>query len=759
MARIFLSYAHEDVAKAKSLAGSLERSGHSVWWDSRVGGGTRFAAEIASALRNCEIVVVLWSHSSALSTWVQDEAAEGRDSGRLVPVLLDDSQPPLGFRQFQAIDLSRWRGRGRVPNLATIESAIQTVLQGGTLAGPSEPSRRRSWASKAIATAVALLVVAVAALYATGQLTSKAEATSLAVLPFTDLSPMRDKAYFADGVAEEVRTLLSDVPGVQVTGRTSTEMLGSKTDFKEARRELGVSHVLEGSMRIHGQKMRLHVRLLRTSDGMQVWAEEFDRNLDDIFEVQDEVGAAVAQRLRGTLWRASLQRTSTRTSIEAFDLVLAAQAKWEQKEPPRSQFQLALEAEPLLKRAIRIDPNYAPAWTALSRNVWQIINDHPEGAWGPSWHRNRELLHRFAMRAVTVDPEDADAQAWLGFVEGNKDDPEAALARIEKAIQLNPGDWRVWGLASLIFRQLCENRKVLEAQRRLAAIEPLDLTNQVDLMWSLYAFGHNAEADALRRKISRDPHLAEEIALATSVNRGDVSTVLPIHLKAPGGGSLVNLRTAHFFHALGARDRAVASLPPDYKQSLGAFWKHDYRTAAAASGWLRHGYWDSARGYALTRSLVRAGRERELLQLFEQRFGSVQQFDRRLRCDVPALAAPIVAALRAEGQSGESEQLIQLAGRRFRQGQAEHYGDEDTSAGYIELMVVTGRTDAALTALEQALRPTAVGLGRPAYYRLDLSDPVFDPIRKYPRFKAVEAKIAAWRAKELRELRAAGVRI
>lgn len=762
LARIFLSYAREDAARAKSLANALEHAGHQVWWDRHVGGGARFAKEIAAALKDAEAVVVLWSGHSVDSSWVQDEAAEGRDSGRLVPISLDESKPPLGFRQFQAIDLSGWRGRRSSAPFKALEQAIAAVLKGERLPEVPATERRTHWRgrpARAAAAVVALILIAAAILYGAGRFTTQAKAASLAVLPFTDLSPQRDKAYFADGVAEEVRTLLSDAPGVQVTGRTSTEMLGPRADFRQARQKLGVSHVLEGSMRIYGHKMRLHVRLLRTSDGMQVWAEEFDRSLDDIFAVQDEVGSAVAQRLRGTLWRASLERKSTRTSIEAFDLMLAAEAKWNQKQPPRSQYQLALEAEPLLKRAIKIDPNYARAWTQLSRNMWLIINDHPEGAWGPSWQRNQELMLRYARYAVALDPQNADGQAWLGFLEGNKEDPDASLARIEKAIQLNPGEPTVWGLAAFNFRLMCENRKALEAERRLAAIEPLDLGNQVGLMWRLYAFGQNTEADALRRKLSRDPELAEEIESTIAIQSGDVSAVLPSILKEPGGGQFRNLRAAHLHYALGARDRAVALLPPDYKQSLGAFWKHDYRTSAAAAGWLRHGYWNSARGFGLTRSLVHAGRHHELLQLLDQRFGSIREFDRRLRCGLPAVAAPVVTALRAQGRSGEAERLIQLAERRFRQSRAERFDDEDTPAGYVELLVVAGRHNDALNALEQTLRPPGIGVGRPAFYRLDLTDSVYDPIRNQPRFKAVERRIAAWRAKELRELAAAGVRV
>ncbi len=104
MAKIFLSYAREDVDAAKQLAGCIASAGHEVWWDRHIQGGSRFSDEIDRALKDAEAVVVLWSDASVASAWVQDEAAEGRDSGRLVPVALGECRPPLGFRQFHTID-------------------------------------------------------------------------------------------------------------------------------------------------------------------------------------------------------------------------------------------------------------------------------------------------------------------------------------------------------------------------------------------------------------------------------------------------------------------------------------------------------------------------------------------------------------------------------------------------------------------------------------------------------------------------------
>ena len=112
MASVFLSYDREDATKARSIALALEKAGHQVWWDRHIKGGAQYSKEIEAALKAAQAVVVLWSKESIDSAWVRDEAAAGRDSGRLVPIKLDQAEPPLGFRQYQTIDLSAARGRG-----------------------------------------------------------------------------------------------------------------------------------------------------------------------------------------------------------------------------------------------------------------------------------------------------------------------------------------------------------------------------------------------------------------------------------------------------------------------------------------------------------------------------------------------------------------------------------------------------------------------------------------------------------------------
>ena len=193
MAKVFLSYSREDAAAAKQLAESISRAGHNVWWDRQIEGGSRFTAEIDRELKGADAVVVIWTKASIESPWVQDEAAEGRDNCRLVPVLLGVEKAPLGFRQFQAIDFGNWDGDGDPPSL---ESLIRVIGQKGGDAPLVEASGKP--AAK-----------------------GRKHVSSICVLPFVNMSGDPEQEYFSDGITEDIITDLSKVSALSVVARNT----------------------------------------------------------------------------------------------------------------------------------------------------------------------------------------------------------------------------------------------------------------------------------------------------------------------------------------------------------------------------------------------------------------------------------------------------------------------------------------------------------------------------------------------------------
>lgn len=157
MAKVFLSYSREDTAQVRPIAACLQRAGHDVWWDQHISGGEQFAEAIEKALHGADVIVAVWSEAAAHSAWVRDEAAAGRDSGRLVPVTIDGSAPPLGFRQYQTIDLSK--GKVNAKALEPLERAI--AGKAGSVPKALVAERRRAPIPRAWAAVAAALVLAV----------------------------------------------------------------------------------------------------------------------------------------------------------------------------------------------------------------------------------------------------------------------------------------------------------------------------------------------------------------------------------------------------------------------------------------------------------------------------------------------------------------------------------------------------------------------------------------------------------------------
>lgn len=313
MADIFLSYAREDLARIVKLAAALEAAGFSVWYDQTLRAGADFGAETAAALEGARFVVVVWSPHSAASKWVRDEAAAGRDCGKLIPLRIDGAEPPLGFRQLQTIDLAEWTGDPAEPPFEALLNALGAAPPVASAALANWLRRR---VAKRWAAAAALLALAgfgaIAALKEWRTATPVeeadegsartaaplAEAKSVAVLPFVALSSDASDGYFAAGLSEEIINALATAPDLLVTARTSAFHFKDKNvPIPEIAKILGVANVVEGSVRRSGERVRITAQLIRASDGFHLWSHTFDAEFDDDFRIQSEIAQNVAEAL------------------------------------------------------------------------------------------------------------------------------------------------------------------------------------------------------------------------------------------------------------------------------------------------------------------------------------------------------------------------------------------------------------------------------------------------------------------------------
>jgi adenylate cyclase len=419
VARVFLSYSHQDDPVARGLAEALGNAGHQTWCDRQIHGGSRFATEIDRALKDAQAVVVLWSDASVESAWVQDEAAEGRDSGRLIPVTLSGRKAPLGFRQFQAIDLGNWNGSGQLPRLQELLRAIDET------AGCGQPAQNEGKRK-------------------TGAPGQARAGPCVCVLPFVNMSGDPEQEYFSDGITEDITTDLSKVSALSVISRnTAFTFKGRATNAKEVARTVEASHVLEGSVRKSASRIRITAQLVDGSAGDHVWAERYDRELTDIFDIQDEISKSIVRALELKLLPGESKAIADRgtASVDAYNLYLMARQRWIGGTFSESRSAAIVR---ICAQATLLDPNYAQAWAlmALAQSELRF------------WHGKDEDALFAAERALSINPDLPEPHCVRAHYLEQEGRLAEANREIEIALRLDPDSWEAnREAARLMFRQ------------------------------------------------------------------------------------------------------------------------------------------------------------------------------------------------------------------------------------------------------------------------------------------------------------------
>jgi adenylate cyclase len=488
VSRIFVSYAREDVDTARQLADGLAETGHEVWWDNHLAGGSRFANEIDQALKDAEAVVVLWSDSSINSAWVLDEAAEGRDSDRLVPIALGSAKPPLGFRQFHTIDLG------------------------------SSPDRRRSGAFEELLNAIARKCGSEArteTLRPAAEAKNSAETVSICILPFANMSGDPEQEYFSDGISEDITTDLSKFSALEVVARnTAFSFKGQNRDVKQVARQLGVSHVLEGSVRKAGGRVRINAQLIDGKTGNHLWADRFDRDLTDIFDIQDEISKSIVGALKVRLLPKEEEAIEGRgtANVDAYSLYLMARQQWVSGGfSYRDSHKMIVR---LCREATSLDPDYAQAWAlmALAQAALRF------------WYGNEEDALPAAERALALNPKLPEAHCVKARYLEDEGLFDQAERQIRIALDLSPASWEAnRELASFLYRH-ARISDAIPFFDKAASMMETDTSSAAMLLSCYQSIGDPEkvrEAAQLcvaraERAIAHDPSHAVELAWGTT---------------------------------------------------------------------------------------------------------------------------------------------------------------------------------------------------------------------------------------------------
>ena len=567
---VFLSYASEDAAAAARICAALRDAGIEVWFDrSELRGGDAWDATIRRQIKACALFIPIISHHS-------HDRAEGyfrlewklavdrshliaADKPFLVPVVIDDtrdddSRVPDRFRELQWTPLPGGETPpafvGRIERLLAPEepAAPRSVASTG-VAAPASPLRApargaRGWRSApALWVAVAVAVLALG-YWAMRQRTPAALAVapapvaatekSIAVLPFLDMSEKHDQEYFSDGLTEELLDQLAQVPDLRVPARTSSFYFkGKQATIAEIARALGVANVLEGSVRKSGNTIRVTAQLIRADNGYHLWSSSYDRDVKDIFKVQDQIAGAVVEALKAKLLPPS-QSVSARRSgnSEAYNQFLLGRQLL-----ARGNIDDSRHAAEVFRQAIALDPQYAAAWAGLADALYWVgdqeqtldatLADRKEAraAVDKATALQPGLAYGYLVRAMlrtdepdiagagedlrqalALEPENAEVLMYYGALAltpiGKL--PEA-IGVLRKATRTDPLNARVWNFLGVSLQFAGDFDGAVAAANRSLEISPVQTYGPVGLGTSLLLLGRPAQALAAFRRSTGEP--------------------------------------------------------------------------------------------------------------------------------------------------------------------------------------------------------------------------------------------------------------
>lgn len=500
---VFLSYARADQPFAQKLITALEGQGFRVWWDGLISGGHEFSEKIEQALSAADAVVVLWSEQSKKSQWVRDEAGYARDHHRLVPVSIDGAEAPLGFRQLNRINLKGWNGKPNTPQFDQLCQSIAAVSRSPSIERPAyrrgpAVSRRQAMAGgAALATAAAIGGF----LWLRG---SPAVATSIAVIPFRNLSGDPEQDYFSEGLAEELRSTLSQAEQLQVAAEASSDTFkDGKADAKAIAKALGVAFLVEGSVRRSPDTVRVATRIVDGKSGLDRWSQTFDRPTSDSLAVQSDIAAFVTDAVMADFDKATRpsERNGGTRKTEAFEAYLHGAALYREANGRDTD----LEALGKFDDAVRIDPNYAVAHAARSRVLTALANT------GTDVNQARRLYAKAiaaAREAIRLSPDLAEGHSALGFalLDGQLD-VRAASVPYQRSFELGFGNADILSsFANFAARtgQFAAGREAIARAQRLDPLNPSMFRNAGLL--ELAARNYDAAQGQLRSALSMNPN-------------------------------------------------------------------------------------------------------------------------------------------------------------------------------------------------------------------------------------------------------------
>ena len=689
MADVFISYARDDQAVAARVAKGLQAAGYDVWWDADLPAHRAYSEVIERNLDEAKAVVVLWSKTAAKSQWVRAEADFARNAGKLVQAAVDGSIPPLPFNQIQCADLKGWRGGASHVGWSKLVGSVQALAsdKDKPASAAGLPMWDRIKASRwVLAAAMSVLVLAFAAVLFFIR-PGEEKKPVLAVLPFRSISA-QDQSLVA-GIWEDTRTAIGRNPQLVVLGPNTAQQLADKGEDAAKK---AADYLLEASVRTAGDRIRVSTQLLRSKDGEQVWSKDFDRKLDDVFALQSEIASEIEGRIRGRLAeKGGVMPEHIATSGDVYALYSDARAKIRKRDPAAE-----IEAHKELEQALKLDPNFAPGWAALSVVIGQIPPSQKD------WKLTNSA-ETYARRAVELAPNLGAAHGALALALGLKG--PVARAEVERAVQLDPSDYEALNWLANMRNDAGDRKGAIEAYRRIVEMEPFFWPSVLNLYSALKDANDSAGVQQLLQQLHRvgADYLAQGIQVDDAFQRGNLADAANMALRYRVSGSTASQTPMGgdlwvVLLQLGFYDEAAKLGPaPDFGPML---WKLDPKGLDL----METHHIDARTFFALepltenaSRLYLLSGRSRKLADLYLSLKVTPDQY---LKIAAPdddthfLQSAPLVAlALKENGHATDANALLKLAEERGKAGLTD---DPSTSVLLARIYAVQGRKEDAV---------------------------------------------------------------
>jgi len=334
---------------------------------------------------------------------------------------------------------------------------------------------------------------------------------SVAVLPFVNMSSDPEQEFFSDGISEEILNVLTRIPGLKVAARTSSfQFKGQNQDIADIARQLRVNHVLEGSVRKSGDRIRITAQLIEAATGFHVWSDTFDRQLQDVFAIQDEIASAIAGELRTRLAGQSLE-ASTPVDMAAYELYLKGRALVATRRD--SNLMQAIE---LLQQALKVAPDYAPAMASMA-TAYVVLPYFSEQI--PTGTARREARN-WAEKALSIEPDNSEALAVMGIVYNELElDPAKALESLQRAVAAHPGSAVAHNFLGDIYTRVGDLDQALVHEAKAAELDPLGPVQLTDL-GNVYALKGDFQKvlEMADRALELDPEFLHALIQKTDIN-------------------------------------------------------------------------------------------------------------------------------------------------------------------------------------------------------------------------------------------------